>query len=198
MRKASMARYAFVLLALSMLAASGADNPAPEKGSVWDTAASWVTAIGTCAMAYIILMQLSPIKRQAMKAEQQHALAHALAVQSQQLAQIEFEDSLNREYRGLVKLLPNGAFSKHGLPENVIADSLRSFYCYFDLCNQQILMKERIRPGTFEEWKLGIFGNLERKAFAGAWKLIRDETGDFEELNTLLREASGTVNGSLF
>ena len=78
MRKASMARYAFVLLALSMLAASGADNPAPEKGSVWDTAASWVTAIGTCAMAYIILMQLSPIKRQAMKAEQQHALAHAL------------------------------------------------------------------------------------------------------------------------
>lgn len=195
MRKSSVARYAFVVLTLSMFAASGADNPAADKGSVWDSVAFWVTAIGTCAMAYIIWMQLSPIKQQAMKAEQQHALAHTLAIQSQQLAQIELEDSLNREYRDLVKLLPNGAFSKHGLPENVIADGLRSFYCYFDLCNQQILMKERIRPGTFDEWKLGIFGNLDRKAFADAWKLIRDETGDFDELNTLLEERKKAGGG---
>jgi len=101
----------------------------------------------------------------------------------------QFEDNLVKEYRELLGGLPIEALLQE--PEadtdEVITRHLPQFYRYFDLCNEQVFLrqKNRIRRETWIEWREGIVANLERPGFRGAWRKVQGQTGSFADLRCL-------------
>ena len=108
------------------------------------------------------------------------------------IAQLQFEDTLEKEYRDLVSGIPTKALLDSDLNEKEYADALDEFFRYFDLSNRQIeLRKEgRIGDSTWENWRLGIKFNMSQPAFKRAWSEIKTRTEEhakefFSELRTL-------------
>jgi hypothetical protein len=113
--------------------------------------------------------------------------AIALLLQRGQ-ARTEFEDDLVREYRKTIKPpLVTKALISPDLDKETI-QQVAEFYPYIDLCNEQTFLRMAGRVGgrTWRQWSEGIEGNLERRAFADAWKTIREQSpNDFKELQLL-------------
>lgn len=103
----------------------------------------------------------------------------------------EFEDSLAAEYRALANAMPIQAFLGQKIDFDLDdCKALDEFYHYFDLCNNQIFLRQigRVQRKTWLYWRDGIKSNMERPAFAEAWARIEPSTGkDFEELKKLIR-----------
>lgn len=110
---------------------------------------------------------------------------------SRKMSTTQFEDSLTAEYRALVRSLPVKSMLGDELTANELEDSLPVFYCYFDLCNEQIFLRQqnRISSTTWENWREGIQSNFGLRAFEQAWERIGRSNGkSFTELKQLEKD----------
>jgi hypothetical protein len=129
----------------------------------WTLVASIVTAIGVFVAAYGLR-------------------------ESRQIAQTEFEDSLDQQYRELAKDIPVDA-----LIGKMVASDKKEFtreliYNYLDLSNEQVFLrkKKRIRLDTWLDWSGGIKSHLGKVEFQAVWQEIKMESaGTFTFLEKL-------------
>jgi hypothetical protein len=111
--------------------------------------------------------------------------------QSQEQSKTDFEDTVGREYREIASKIPTKALLGRELNDQEIDDYLDELYRYIDLSNEQVFLRKqnRIRPGTWENWRQGIESNFRRPAFKKAWEKIKVESDrDFSELRRLEAE----------
>ena len=111
---------------------------------------------------------------------------------SRRQSQLEFEDSFAEQYRRITLALPLEALLGRPLDGPALEASLRMFYNYFDLSNEQAFLATngRLRKETWANWREGIEQHLARPAFAQAWQcLAPDLDGSFDDLKTLLPSA---------
>ena len=116
---------------------------------------------------------------------------------SKQEAQSQFEDSLTTQYRKISRRLPLAVLLGKPLEGDALDRSLRSFYEYFDLSNEEAFLAEqgRLRPVTWRNWLEGIQQHLARPAFQQAWrKLEPDLDGSFDALRKILPESLGKTD----
>jgi hypothetical protein len=103
----------------------------------------------------------------------------------------EFEDGFAKEYRELAGKIPPFALLGVELDEEEKKSHFDELYRYFDICNEQIYLRQRgrIREMTWIFWCDGIKVNFEKPAFRWAWDEIeKTKTSEFSELRTLIRE----------
>ena len=108
---------------------------------------------------------------------------------SKDQAVAQFEDSLNEQYRSLLKDLPLAALLGQQLPDAELEEALPVFYRYFDLSNEQAFLhaQARVRRKTWANWREGIEQNMRRPAFQQAWeRLLPHLDGSFDELKQIL------------
>ena len=115
------------------------------------------------------------------------------------IAQLQFEDALEKEYRDLVLRIPTKALLDSDLNEEEYAAAFDEFFRYFDLSNRQIELRKEDRIGfpTWDNWRLGIKFNMSQPAFKKAWDEVKIRTEDhakefFSELRVL--EESGYLH----
>ena len=107
---------------------------------------------------------------------------------AKQLNRTQFEDGLAQQYREIIKDIPVKALLGEKLDPKELEDSLKYFYRYIDLTNDQIFLWEqgRVNDETWENWRDGIKSLMEMPAFSDAWKIIKDKpTTKFDELRRL-------------
>lgn len=115
------------------------------------------------------------------------------ALETKGEARSQFEDSLNNHYRELLGELPLAAMLGRQLSETELQQSLRTFYRYFDLSNEQAFLHQRgrLRAGTWSNWLEGIQQNMARPAFRQAWAaILPDIDGSFDELKAIVRAST--------
>lgn len=108
------------------------------------------------------------------------------------IAQLQFEDALEKEYRELVSDIPTKALLDSDLDDAEYAQAFDEFFRYFDLSNRQIELRKEGRIGdtTWNNWRLGIKFNMSQPAFKKAWGEVKRRTEDhasefFSELRRL-------------
>ncbi len=111
---------------------------------------------------------------------------HALR-QTKEQSLTEFEDEFPREYRQLSQELPIKALLGEELTDSEHMKSMRAFFHYFDLCNEEVFMRQnrRVSEPTWLNWRGGIRSNLRLPAFKRAWSEINGKIGSFAELKKL-------------
>ena len=110
---------------------------------------------------------------------------------SRQQAQSAFEDSFTEQYRRILGQMPLDALLGAPLSEDELKQSLRAFYEYFDLSNEQVFIgrRGRFRAERWANWQEGIRRNMARPAFRQAWaKLLPTLDGSFDGLRELIQE----------
>ena len=105
------------------------------------------------------------------------------------LAQLQFEDSLSKEYRDLAARIPTKVFFGARLSDSEQHQTRDEFFRYIDLSNEQVVLRKRgrISQKVWEGWCAGIEDNLRLPAFERAWSEIKERTSSFEELRALER-----------
>ena len=101
-----------------------------------------------------------------------------------------FEDGFSKEYRCLAQSIPVRALLGGELSDEDKEESLDDFWHYFDLCNEQIFLRQigRIRTETWVYWNDGIRSNFGKPAFQWAWKELENtKTAEYRELRRLLK-----------
>ena len=114
-------------------------------------------------------------------------------------SQSTFEDAFAEKYRDVVTRLPLGALLGRPLDDSDLKSSLRAFYEYFDLSNEQAFLaaQNRLRSETWANWREGIEQHLARPAFQQAWReLAPDLDGSFDDLKRLLPSDLGRVDSN--
>lgn len=107
------------------------------------------------------------------------------------LAQAQFEDSLDQQYRDLAHGIPVDALIGKAVKHHQAYETRELIYNYLDLCNEQIFLrkKKRVRRDTWHDWCSGIKANLNKQAFQAVWIEVKQEApGTFsflEQLETL-------------
>lgn len=131
----------------------------------WDALSSISNAV-TASGLFLVLMQLKLTKN---------------------IAQLQFEDGLAKEYRDLAARIPTQAFWGEVLTAAEFNESRDEFFRYLDLSNEQIVlrMSGRISKVTWDSWGEGIAANLQLPAFSRAWAEVREKTNIFSELRML-------------
>lgn len=106
---------------------------------------------------------------------------------SREIAQLQFEDSLGKEYRELAGELPKKALMGEILTDSEYEEAFDELYRYVDLTNEQTSLRAhgRITPDVWKSWSAGIEANLKLPAFARAWIEIKTRSSGFEELRRL-------------
>lgn len=102
----------------------------------------------------------------------------------------QFEDGFAKEYRDLANRIPPPALLGMDLSEDEKNNHFDELYRYFDLCNEQIYLrqKERIRIETWIFWRDGMASNFRKPAFRWAWdKIESTKTEEFSELRRLVK-----------
>ena len=109
---------------------------------------------------------------------------------SREIAQLQFEDALGKEYRELAGELSKKALMGEVLSDTEYEEAFDELYRYVDLTNEQIGLRARgrITPEVWRNWSEGIKANLTLPAFARAWKEIKVRSFGFEELRRIERE----------
>lgn len=103
-------------------------------------------------------------------------------------AQTQFEDRLTEQYREIIKEIPVWALLGAELTEDKANEAFGDFYCYIDLTNEQVFLRQigRVSDKTWPQWRDGIRSQLKRHEFASAWQIIKSEVpNDFQELQML-------------
>ncbi len=113
---------------------------------------------------------------------------------SREIAQLQFEDALGKEYRELAGELSKKALLGEELSDAEYETAFDELYRYFDLTNEQISLRQRGRISTevWQSWSAGIQANIELPAFQRAWIEIKERSIIFEELRRLERERFST------
>lgn len=138
-----------------------------SASDVIQTVANIMTALGVLAGAYQLLL-------------------------TKRLAQLQFEDALNAQYRSLLNDLPLDALLGKTMSDEELKNSLRGFYRYFDLSNEQSYLHDtgRVSKRAWKSWREGILQNMNRPAFRQAWQqILPDLDGSFDDLKALVKEA---------
>lgn len=132
-------------------------------------AANVVSALATCVAAIGVWYARAQLKT------------------SHDIAQTQFEDGLAKEYRDLVSGMPAKIFLGRSLKREEYLDAFDDLYRYFDLTNEQILLRKRGRVGldVWESWCSGIESNMSLVSFRCAWIEIKESTCSFQELRKL-------------
>jgi len=144
----------------------------PQVTDIISSIASAISAIATCVAAVGVWY------------------AHRQLLTSREIAQLQFEDALAKEYRDLANRLPARAMLGVPLdPENYLT-AFDELYRYVDLSNEQICLRQRgrISREVWSSWRLGIQSNLALPAFKQAWAEIKACSSSFQELRRLERE----------
>lgn len=106
---------------------------------------------------------------------------------SREIAQLQFEDSLGKEYRELAGELPKKALMGEIINDSEYEAAFDELYRYIDLTNEQITLRShgRINREVWKSWSEGIEANLKLPAFTRAWTEIKTRSSGFEELRRL-------------
>jgi len=107
---------------------------------------------------------------------------------SSKIAQSEFEDSIDQQYRELAKDIPVDVLIGKAVSEDKKEFTRELIYNYLDLCNEQVFLrkKKRVRKDTWVDWCLGIKSNLAKIEFNEVWSEIKQEApGTFTFLEKL-------------
>ena len=117
-------------------------------------------------------------------------LAYGQLKMSKNIAQLEFEDGLAKEYRELASNIPTKALLGIELSEVEFQQSFDEFYRYIDLTNEQVSLRQRdrVKEESWLNWLSGIKSNLERPSFKHAWSEIKEKSISFQELRRLEAE----------
>lgn len=85
-----------------------------------------------------------------------------------------FEDSLNREYRELMRSIPLKALIGEDVTKHEEEMAKEAIYNYLDFSNQQIYLRKqkRIRKSTWQEWQEGMKINLTLPLFAHLTQMV--------------------------
>ena len=96
---------------------------------------------------------------------------------SSKIAQSEFEDSIDQQYRELTKGIPVDALIGKRVSEEKKELTRELIYNYLDLCNEQTFLRKnkRVRKGTWVDWCSGIESNLGKVEFNNVWAEIKQE-----------------------
>lgn len=129
----------------------------------WTSVASIATAIGVLVAAYELR-------------------------ETQKIAQTEFEDSLDQQYRELARGIPVDALIGKTVSDDKKELTRELIYNYLDLCNEQVSLrqKKRIRKDSWLDWSAGIKSHLQKIEFQSVWEEIKIESpGTFTFLEKL-------------
>lgn len=109
---------------------------------------------------------------------------------SKHIAQLQFEDSLAKEYRELISRVPTKALLGAELSELEYESAFDEFFWYVDLSNEQVLLRQRgrISKEVWKDWCAGIQTNLALPPFKRAWSEIQIKCDSFQELRKLQAE----------
>jgi hypothetical protein len=109
---------------------------------------------------------------------------------SREISQLQFEDSLAKEYRDLANHIPPKALLGSELSDDEYTKAFDDIFHYIDLSNEQVYLRVRNRIGkdVWENWRDGIKTNLSLPAFGRAWNEIKEKSGSFQELRRLEKE----------
>ncbi len=108
---------------------------------------------------------------------------------AKEIAQLDFEDGLSKEYRELAGRIPTKALIGAGLTPCEYKDTFDELFRYIDLSNEQIVLRARRRIGdeTWAQWSDGIRFNMKLPAFRKAWEDVqREAPTQFSELTDFL------------
>ncbi|MEI8096414.1 MAG: hypothetical protein WCG80_19550 [Spirochaetales bacterium] len=103
----------------------------------------------------------------------------------------EFIESVERDYRDLIKEIPYQVFLGKLLTVDEQAKTMDDFYRYFDLTNNQVMLRQhkKISRDTWENWSAGAKNNLSLPAFRAAYKeIVEPWPTQFTEMQQLVRE----------
>ncbi len=94
------------------------------------------------------------------------------------IAQAQFEDSLDQQYRNLSKEIPVDALIGKNVPKHQWPQTRELIFNYLDLCNEQVFLrqKKRIRKDTWLDWCTGIRSHLQKPAFQKVWSEVKTES----------------------
>jgi hypothetical protein len=106
---------------------------------------------------------------------------------SREIAQLQFEDALGKEYRELAGELSKKALLGEELSDFEYEEAFDELYRYFDLTNEQISLRRRgrITPEVWRSWSEGMKANVALPAFGRAWSEIKQRSAAFAELRRL-------------
>ena len=98
--------------------------------------------------------------------------------QGSRIAQAQFEDSLDQQYRVLSMDIPVDALIGQAVPEAQWLETRELIYNYLDLCNEQVFLrqKKRVRKDTWLDWCAGIRSHLGKPAFQKVWSEVKSES----------------------
>ncbi|TLU54327.1 MAG: hypothetical protein FDX02_04985, partial [Chlorobium sp.] len=99
--------------------------------------ADWITAISTMVGVVLVVFQLKTTK---------------------DIAQLQFEDSMAKEYRNLVHRLPTKALLGQELSDWEFQKAFDEFFHYIDLSNEQVFLRQQGKVGqeVWTNWSEGI------------------------------------------
>ena len=110
--------------------------------------------------------------------------------QSSKIAQSQFEDALDSQYRALVMVIPVDALIGKPVPMSSGSEVRECIYNYLDLSNEQTYLRrrKRIRADVWADWSSGMRDHLSKPAFATVWDEVKRESpGTFSWLERLER-----------
>ena len=108
--------------------------------------------------------------------------------ESQKIAQTQFEDSMDQQYRELAKDIPVDALIGKRVNDKQKLLTRELIYNYLDLSNEQIFLrkKKRIRYDTWLDWQAGIQSHLQKVEFKTVWDEVKAQSaGTFTSLERL-------------
>jgi hypothetical protein len=109
---------------------------------------------------------------------------------TKRIAVSQFEDGFVKEYRSVAAKLPTRALLGEKLTEHELDGHMDEMFQYFDLCNEQIFLRQikRIQPKTWVFWRDGMKRHFSKPAFSQAWQRIEcKRLPEFEELSRMIK-----------
>lgn len=100
--------------------------------------------------------------------------------QQKRISQSNFEDSLDQQYRSLIREIPVDALIGQEVEEAKKEVTREAIYNYLDLCNEQVYLRKnnRITRERWLIWQEGIEANLNKIEFQKIYKEVYDSEPD--------------------
>lgn len=97
---------------------------------------------------------------------------------SSKIAQAQYEDSIDQQYRDLARGIPVDALIGKEVQAQDKSLTRELIYNYLDLSNEQIFLrkKNRVKFDTWSDWCAGIKANLAKPEFAKVWNEVKQES----------------------
>jgi hypothetical protein len=112
---------------------------------------------------------------------------------SREIAQLQFEDALGKEYRELANRMKPKVLLGSELSDPEYEEAFDEMFHYVDLSNEQVSLRQRGRISleVWVNWSAGIRSNLELPAFKRAWSEIKLKSSSFQELRRFETDGVG-------